>query len=108
MIQWEVRGERALDPVCSNRKSIHSHFCSFSTRNISICTPSSQSRDLDGNAFICNCHLAWFAEWLRREEGLFPSSGPKCVAPLRHKDALIRSLPGMSSGVRVREDSCFP
>jgi len=50
-------------------------------------------RDLDGNAFICNCHLAWFADWLRREESLLASNGPKCNAPLRHKDNLIRSLP---------------
>ncbi|CAG7785709.1 unnamed protein product [Allacma fusca] len=55
--------------------------------------PNLQSMDLDGNAFICNCHLAWFADWLRREESLVTSVGPKCHTPLRHKDFLISSLP---------------
>lgn len=50
-------------------------------------------RNFDGNLFICNCHLAWLSDWLRREESLLTSDGPKCHAPLRHKDSLIRSLP---------------
>ncbi|OXA44085.1 Protein slit [Folsomia candida] len=78
----------------------HLKTLSLADNHISCIMPGSfdslsnlQSLDLDGNAFICNCHLAWFADWLRREESLFPSSGPKCVAPMRHKDTLIRSLP---------------
>ncbi|ODN05623.1 Protein slit [Orchesella cincta] len=55
--------------------------------------PNLKSLSLNGNSFICNCHLAWFGEWLRREESIVSTDGPKCHAPLRHKDSLIRSLP---------------
>ena len=35
------------------------------------------SLNLISNPFNCNCHMAWFADWLRRR-GL-TNSGPRCV-----------------------------
>ncbi|KAJ8984694.1 hypothetical protein NQ317_004953, partial [Molorchus minor] len=43
------------------------------------------------NPFVCNCHLAWFSEWLRNK-GLSGSS-PRCAAPDRVKDVPIKELP---------------
>lgn len=43
------------------------------------------------NPFHCNCHLAWFSEWLKTK-GLSGSS-PRCAAPARVKDVLIKELP---------------
>ncbi|XP_066141931.1 protein slit isoform X1 [Euwallacea fornicatus] len=43
------------------------------------------------NPFVCNCHLAWFSEWLKTK-GLSGSS-PRCAAPERVKDVLIKELP---------------
>ncbi|XP_048524192.1 protein slit isoform X2 [Dendroctonus ponderosae] len=43
------------------------------------------------NPFVCNCHLAWFSEWLKNK-GLSGSS-PRCSAPERVKDVLIKELP---------------
>ncbi|KAK5650601.1 hypothetical protein RI129_001630 [Pyrocoelia pectoralis] len=43
------------------------------------------------NPFICNCHLAWFAEWLKNK-GLSGSS-PRCASPDKVKDILIKELP---------------
>ncbi|XP_017781049.1 PREDICTED: protein slit [Nicrophorus vespilloides] len=43
------------------------------------------------NPFICNCHLAWFSEWLK-SKGL-SGSAPKCAMPPRVKDVLIKELP---------------
>ncbi|KAJ8952957.1 hypothetical protein NQ318_006574 [Aromia moschata] len=43
------------------------------------------------NPFMCNCHLAWFSEWLKNR-GLSGSS-PKCAGPNRVKDVLIKELP---------------
>ncbi|KAI4457821.1 slit [Holotrichia oblita] len=43
------------------------------------------------NPFICNCHLAWFSEWLKAK-GL-SGSAPRCAAPNRVRDILIKELP---------------
>jgi slit protein 2 len=43
------------------------------------------------NPFMCNCHLAWFSEWLKNK-GL-SGSAPKCAGPARVKDVLIKELP---------------
>ncbi|XP_044259557.1 protein slit isoform X2 [Tribolium madens] len=43
------------------------------------------------NPFMCNCHLAWFSEWLKNK-GLSGST-PKCAGPPRVKDVLIKELP---------------
>ncbi|XP_044761179.1 protein slit isoform X1 [Coccinella septempunctata] len=43
------------------------------------------------NPFVCNCHLAWFSEWLKNK-GL-SGSPPKCNKPDRVKDVLIKELP---------------
>ncbi|XP_049820372.1 protein slit isoform X3 [Aethina tumida] len=52
---------------------------------------SLQTLNLIHNSFMCNCHLAWFSDWLKNK-GLSGSS-PKCFGPARVKDVLIRELP---------------
>ncbi|KAL1130294.1 hypothetical protein AAG570_013232, partial [Ranatra chinensis] len=47
--------------------------------------------NLLSNPFICNCHLGWFAEWLKRKELL--AGSPRCAAPSRVKDVSIHELP---------------
>ncbi|KAK6638540.1 hypothetical protein RUM43_006807 [Polyplax serrata] len=47
--------------------------------------------NLLSNPFNCNCHLAWFAEWLRRRQ--LSAANPRCGAPTRLKDVLIQDLP---------------
>ncbi|XP_039283306.1 protein slit [Nilaparvata lugens] len=50
--------------------------------------------NLLSNPFMCNCHLAWFAEWLRGHEATIAGGGgPKCAGPARVKDAAIHELP---------------
>lgn len=44
-----------------------------------------------GNPLSCNCHLAWFAGWLRKKE-LTGTSG-RCHEPPRLKDAVINDIP---------------
>jgi len=48
------------------------------------------SLNLISNPFNCNCHMAWFADWLRRR-GL-TNSGPRCVKPVHLKNKAIHSL----------------
>lgn len=43
------------------------------------------------NPFVCNCHLAWFSDWLKNK-GL-SGSPPRCAGPDRVKDVPIRELP---------------
>ncbi|XP_050293925.1 protein slit isoform X3 [Anthonomus grandis grandis] len=43
------------------------------------------------NPFMCNCHLAWFSDWLKNK-GLSGSS-PRCAGPERVKDVQIKELP---------------
>lgn len=42
------------------------------------------------NPFVCNCHLAWFSDWLK-SKGLSGSSA-KCAMPPRVKDIMIKDL----------------
>lgn len=42
------------------------------------------------NPFACNCHLAWFAEWLR-VKGLSGST-PKCETPIKLKNTPIKDV----------------
>lgn len=34
--------------------------------------------NLDGNPFVCDCHLFWFANWLEKRPAVTPSSGMYC------------------------------
>ena len=38
---------------------------------------SLQSLNLIANPFNCNCHMAWFADWLRTKG--FTTGGPRCA-----------------------------
>ena len=46
--------------------------------------------NLRPHPFNCHCHMAWFADWLRRR-GL-TNSGPRCVKPVHLKNKAIHSL----------------
>ncbi|XP_055314702.1 protein slit isoform X2 [Sitodiplosis mosellana] len=45
--------------------------------------------NLASNPFNCNCHLAWFSDWLRKRG----FSGANCAAPAKVRDVAIRDLP---------------
>lgn len=47
-------------------------------------------RNLASNPFNCNCHLAWFSDWLRKR-GLSGASA-RCIAPVRVRDVQIKDL----------------
>ena len=50
------------------------------------------SRNLQGNPLSCNCHLAWFSEWLKKRDSGTTVSG-HCHEPPRLKDAAISDIP---------------
>ena len=52
---------------------------------------SLQSLNLISNPFNCNCHMAWFADWLRTKG--FTAGGPRCAFPPHLKDRPIHALP---------------
>lgn len=52
--------------------------------------PKIKSLNLLANPFNCNCHMGWFAEWIR-EKGFF-DNGPRCMAPDKLRNKLIHSL----------------
>ena len=43
------------------------------------------------NPFNCNCHMAWFADWLRTKG--FTTGGPRCAFPNHLQDRPIHALP---------------
>lgn len=47
--------------------------------------------NLMSNPFVCNCHLGWFAEWVRKRE--LTAGSPQCALPTRVKDVPIHELP---------------
>ncbi|XP_017468504.1 PREDICTED: protein slit isoform X2 [Rhagoletis zephyria] len=49
------------------------------------------SLNLAANPFNCNCHLAWFSEWLRKK-GLIGGAA-RCAAPSKVRDMQIKDLP---------------
>jgi len=51
---------------------------------------SLKSLNLISNPFNCNCHMAWFADWLRQKD--LVASGPRCVSPAHLKTRPIHSL----------------
>lgn len=51
----------------------------------------SACRNLMSNPFVCNCHLAWFAEWIRKRD--LVAGSPRCAAPTRVRDVAIHELP---------------
>lgn len=46
---------------------------------------------MQGNPLSCNCHLAWFAEWLRKRD--ITNVTGSCHDPPRLKNAVIRDIP---------------
>lgn len=89
-------------------KGLHFTPCFFSFENFCQCLPVSPillytriklfnydfffiCRNLVQNPFACNCHLAWFSEWLRGK-GLSGST-PRCETPLKLKDIPIKDIP---------------
>ena len=70
---------------------------SLYSNKISCVTPgafdalvSLKSLNLIANPFNCNCHMAWFADWLRIKG--FTSGGPRCAHPQHLKDRPIYAL----------------
>merc|ERR1719483_1044885 len=51
---------------------------------------SLKSLNLISNPFNCNCHMAWFADWLRRNN--LTASGPRCNKPEHLKNKSIHTL----------------
>ncbi|XP_062136572.1 protein slit isoform X1 [Drosophila sulfurigaster albostrigata] len=49
------------------------------------------SLNLASNPFNCNCHLAWFAEWLRKKS--LNGGAARCAAPSKVRDVQIKDLP---------------
>ncbi|XP_017866873.1 PREDICTED: protein slit isoform X1 [Drosophila arizonae] len=49
------------------------------------------SLNLASNPFNCNCHLAWFAEWLRKKS--LSGGAARCAAPAKVRDVQIKDLP---------------
>ncbi|KAL2716190.1 protein slit isoform X3 [Vespula squamosa] len=47
--------------------------------------------NMQGNPLSCNCHLAWFAGWLRKRD--MTGMTGRCHDPLRLKDAVIKDIP---------------
>lgn len=47
--------------------------------------------NLASNPFTCNCHLAWFSDWLRKKQ--LSGTPPRCSAPAKVKDVAIKELP---------------
>ena len=45
---------------------------------------------LHSNAFQCNCHMGWFADWLRSKH--FISTSPNCSSPAQLQDRPIAQL----------------
>ena len=67
------------------------------SNDISCITPgafdslrSLKSLNLISNPFNCNCHMGWFAEWIR-EKG-FLENGPRCATPEGLKNRPIHTL----------------
>lgn len=48
-------------------------------------------RHLASNPFNCNCHLAWFSDWLRKRA--LAGSQPTCAVSGKGKEIFIRDLP---------------
>lgn len=47
--------------------------------------------NLASNPFTCNCHLAWFSDWLRKTQ--LTGTPPRCASPAKVKDVAIKELP---------------
>lgn len=47
--------------------------------------------NLASNPFSCNCHLAWFSDWSRKNQ--LGGTPARCASPARVKDVPIKELP---------------
>ncbi|KAJ8682332.1 hypothetical protein QAD02_018124, partial [Eretmocerus hayati] len=54
--------------------------------------PHLHSINIQENPLSCNCHLSWFAEWVKKRDISMNVSG-KCHEPPRLKDATISEIP---------------
>ena len=48
-------------------------------------------RNLASNPFNCNCHLAWFSDWLRKKS--LNGAAARCAMPAKVRDVQIKDLP---------------
>ena len=99
-LSYSVLAENLVKEV--NKKIFHGlvnlKTLSLYSNHISCVTPgafdalvSLQSLNLIANPFNCNCHMAWFADWLRTKG--FTAGGPRCAFPPHLKDRPIHALP---------------
>lgn len=47
--------------------------------------------NLASNPFSCNCHLAWFSDWLRKQQ--LTGTSARCATPSKMKDVAIKEMP---------------
>lgn len=50
-------------------------------------------RNILSNPLHCNCHMAWFGDWLRKKEQELSTGAPRCASPARVKDIPLQDMP---------------
>lgn len=50
-------------------------------------------RNILSNPLHCNCHMAWFGDWLRKKEQELSTGIPRCASPARVKDIPLQDIP---------------
>ncbi|KAJ6647852.1 Protein slit [Pseudolycoriella hygida] len=61
--------------------------------------------NLASNPFNCNCHLAWFSDWLRKRG--FNGSSPRCAAPAKVRDIPVKDLPHHEFKCTNNDEGCL-
>ncbi|KZS07806.1 SLIT protein [Daphnia magna] len=51
------------------------------------------SLNILSNPLHCNCHMAWFGDWLRKKEQELSTGAPRCASPARVKDIPLQDMP---------------
>lgn len=57
------------------------------------------------NPFNCNCHLGWFADWLRARQ--LSGGSPRCGAPARLRDASLAELASSEFRCQDGDQGCL-